>query len=256
MQQYNVFQAIYMSFYSKNLYRDVAENWGGKTFLYLLLVLALSWVVLTIQLQVGINHGYNKYSDRVTEQVPVLTIKDGELSTPENRPYIITNPENQEKIAIIDASGQYTTLDQAKTPLLVTKTAVLMQSDPNEIKTYQISKTLTMQLDPPVVNSYLKTYLGFLWIPFFIFFLFGSFIYRIIESLIYAVIGKVFGLMTSRAVTYGQCVQIAMVAITPAIVVATILDIFIINFNHQGFLYFVLAMIYLCFGVLANKKRM
>ena len=54
MKQYNILQAIVMSFYSKNLYRDVAKNWGGKAFLYLFLFLKIDLHSMDLMMQMVI----------------------------------------------------------------------------------------------------------------------------------------------------------------------------------------------------------
>ena len=40
----NRLQALYASLYSRDLYRDVADNWKGIGRLYLLLLLSLTWM--------------------------------------------------------------------------------------------------------------------------------------------------------------------------------------------------------------------
>lgn len=255
MKEYNIFQAIWMSFYSKKLYQDVATHWGGKAFLYMLVLLALCWVVLTIQMQHSLNSLYRAQGDKLAAQMPVLTIKDGVISTPENHPYVITNPDTNEKLAVIDTTGQYTTTQQANTRLLVTQNTIIMQTDPNETKTYQLSKTVNARIDPNDINGFLKKNLRFAWIFFFIIFLIASYIFRIIQALVYALIGKFFGLIAGVKLSYDQILQIALVAVTPAVILATILNIFNITFPYQYLLYFILAMIYLFFGIKSNKSN-
>lgn len=255
MKQYNILQAIFMSFYSRNLYRDVANNWGGKAFLYLFLILALSWTGFVYLMQQAINQGYAKNADEIVNQVPVLTIKDGVISTPENHPYIITDPESKNKIAVIDTTGQYKTLDDAKTSILILQKEVITQSKPNEIRTDKIPSTLNIVIYPQTVNSYVKHYLGYAWIFFFVFFLIGSYIFRLIQACFYALIGLIFKAIFRVDITYGQIVIIAMVAITPVIVINTILDLIDITIPHQLLINFVLAMLYLCLGIVANKKQ-
>lgn len=254
MKQYNVLQPLYMSFYSRSLYRDVAANWGGTTFLYLFILLALSWITATYQLQTGLNQVYNRNADKIAAQIPVVTIKQGKLSTPENKPYTIYAPDSQEVIAVIDTSGRYTTLEQANAPILITETHIISQSKKNEIRTDQIPTTLNLVMDPKDVNSLIGHYLGYAWIIFFVMFLLCSYIYRIFQAFIYAVIGKLFSSICGSSLTYGQIILITMIALTPAIIIATILDAFAITFSFQWLCYFVLTMIYLFFGVAVNKR--
>jgi len=255
MSQYNVFQAIVMSFFSGKLYRDVATNWGGKAFFYLLLILALSWIIPIIGIQHMLNQGFTTHADEYLAQVPVLTIKDGKVSTPENHPYQIIDPATHALVAVIDTTGQYTTLESAKTSILLTQTALISQSRPQEIKTNTIPTTLTAVIDPQQIKEYIKDYIGYAWIILFIAFLIATYIYRIIQALLYSILGKIFSAICGVAISYTQVLQIMMVAITPALVVASVLEFLNITLPRANLIYFALAMLYLIFGILANKKK-
>jgi hypothetical protein len=255
MKQYNLLQAIYMSFYSRKLYQDVAMNWGGKSFLYLLLILALSWIVSVCQIQQHLTVGFNQLTNEIVTQIPVLTINKGILSTPENHPYIITDPDSHENIAIIDTSGKYTNLQQVKTGILITKTEIISQSHPNESKIDKIPKELTITLVPQTIHHYLQSYIGYSWIFLFIILVLASYVYRIIQALLYAVIGKIFSIIANVPITYFQVIQITMVAVTPVIIIASVIDALDIKIQHNMLLCFTLAILYMFYGIIVNKKN-
>ena len=257
MQKYNIFQALYMSFYSRKLYQDVAQQWGGKTFLYLLMLLTLSWIGFTYRIQSDLSQIYHKNSNIIVTQIPVITIQNGKVSTPENRPYIITEPDQKNIIAVIDVSGKYTTVQQANAPILLTQTTLISQTKPNEIRTYELPSTLNYVVDPRLVSAFIADYLGYAWIVIFIPFLLGSYIYRIFQALVYGIIGKVVGAIGGVQLSYGQIVQIMMVAITPVIFLVTIIDFIghgMTVIPHEALTCFFLAMIYLFYGIFSNKK--
>lgn len=254
MRQYNVFQAIYMSFYSRKLYKDVTENWGGYTTLYLLFLLALSWILYTFMFQKGLNELVVLGSDTIIPQIPVITIKNGIISTPEQRPYLIKNPKNEnENIAIIDTSSTYKNINEANTVILITQNAIISKPKPNEIRISELPKTLNAEIDPKVWDQNFKRFVPYLWCILFPFLILVSFIYRLIQALVYAIIGKIFAFFCKVPLTYGHILQIAMVAITPVIVLTTIFWFFNITFAFQNLFYFLLAMIYLLYGIIANK---
>lgn len=255
MSQYNIFKALIMSFYSKRLYQDVALNWGGKTFLYLLLLVALSWAVHTVFYQLALTKTYNLYGEEFFSQFPTLTIKDGKLSTPENREYMIKNPFTKEDFILIDTTGKTTSLQQTKANILVTQTEVISQTKPNETRTDVLPPHLNTVIVPQEVKDYLAHYLGYAWIFIFIFSVIVAYIFRILQTLVYGIFGKIFAALGKVPLKYAQVVQIAMVAITPGIIIRTILDIFGIMFPLEGLLFFVLAMLYLIFGIAANKNK-
>src|SRR5262249_996980 len=157
---------------------------------------------------------------------------DGKLSTPENRPYIITDPETHDTLVVIDTSGKYTSLDQIKGGMLITQTEIITQTNPNEIKVNKIPNHLTTTLLPETIKADVQYYIHFAWIPLFIILLLASYIYRIVQAFVYSIIGKIFSVIGNIPITYSQIVQVAMVAITPVIVIATIINAFSIHLPH------------------------
>jgi hypothetical protein len=254
VQRYNIFQALFMSFYSKQLYRDVANNWGGKTFLYLLMLLSLSWVYFVYEAQLAINTSYHEFSNKFAGQFPVLTIKNGTIITPEKRPYYITDPDSHKNIAIIDTTGKYKTLEDAQVPILITQNEMSIEKKENETRIYKVPNNVNAVIDPKVVDGYLIEYLKLSWVLLFPILVLGSFIYRMLQALIYGLIGKLFSAMISAKVTYSQVMQVTLVAITPAVIVSTILGAFSVAIHYELVYFLVLSLCYIFYAVYANKK--
>lgn len=255
MKQYGWLKAIYMSFYSRSLYRDVAQNWGLGTFFYLFFLLAICWIALMFHIQPVINLEATKLINEITPQLPeTMIIKEGTVITPENRPYIIQGKETNEIVAIVDTSGKYNTLDDVKTPVLITKNKVLYSDNNNAVRIYTIPATLTTDIVTTKVKDFILKVIGWLWVIIFPVVLVSSFLYRIFQSLFYAIIGKIFAVSATIKLTYVEIVKLTMVAITPVIVISTILEWFGLWFDYSG-LFFVLAMCYLIFAIGANKDK-
>lgn len=254
MSSYNIFQALYMSFYSRKLYEDVGKNWGGKVFLYLFVLLALSWIGQTAIMQSGLNRIYAQASDEFMAQLPLVIIENGKVTTPENRPYIIKDPNGTDVFAIIDTSGKYTDLSGAKSEVLVTKTKIYEQRNKHEVRIHQLPESLNITINPVSINDYIKRVIGFAWIFIFTFVVIISYIYRVLQVLLYSVLGKIFSTISSANVDYGTILQITIVALTPAIVLSTLLDLMSITIPHHNLLYFVIAMGYMIYGIQANKR--
>lgn len=59
MPYYSILQSIYMSFFSKNLYRDVSKNWSiNKAYFNLFLVIIIAYIIILLVLKMGDNR-YN-----------------------------------------------------------------------------------------------------------------------------------------------------------------------------------------------------
>lgn len=253
MQKYNMIQAFFMSFYSRNLYRDVAKNWGGKVFLYLLVLIFLISIPTTIVAQHGIKEWYQQLTTTFSSQIPILKIDKGMISTPENRPYFIKDPDNK-TIAVIDTSGQYTTLEQAQVGLLLTKTELIMQQNPDEIRIHKVPADLTMIVDPSAINAFFANMLNYAWIFIFITILFFGYLWSLIKALIYGLLGLIFANMDKVALKYANILQIAIVAMTPSIVINLILKAISVELPALKLLSFILTIFYLWYGIAANKE--
>lgn len=253
MSEYNILQAIYMSFYSKRLYRDVAKKWSAKAFLYLLVIIALSWIVAIIEIQSAVSIAYKNNAEKMVRQIPIITLSNGELKTPEDRPYIIYDPSSNQKLAVIDTSGQYKTLEAAGVDFLLTKNELMTQPKPDETRTYKFPTSMNLVIAPEAINKFILDFAWIFWICLYFLLIIGAYTYRLIQALIYAIFGKIMASLSNITLSYEEILKISMVAVTPAIILAIVLDFFKISFAYQGFLYFLITMFYLFFGIKANK---
>lgn len=254
MQQYNYLRAIYSSFYSSALYRDVKENWGAGVVVYLLLILVISWIISFVQIQRSIKLHYTQFAAEIVPQMPLITIKKGEASTPEPHPYIIRDLHTGENVMTIDTTGQYLNLDQAKSQILVTKHEVIMK-DNATVRIEKIPANLTMNIVPSKAKEWILKLIDWVWLFLFPFFLIGSFVYRLIQALLYAVIGKLFAVIGGVTVSYSNMIKLAIVALTPVIVLSTLLDLLSVYFHLQWVIYFIISMAYLIFAIRANSMH-
>lgn len=269
MKKYSCASAMYMSFYSAELYRDVAKNWGAGVVLYLFILLAICWSVLVVKLQPEINTVFIRLANNMSTQIPPFAINKGIVKTPENRPYEIIDPKTKETFAIIDTSGRYDRLciamdcqessskksaPPSSTRILVTQDRVFYADNSDTIKIQALPKSLTMAIEPKLIQKEVVKFVGWSWVILFPILLIFSFAYRLVEALVYAILGKIFAAFGHIPLTYSEVLKITMIAMTPAILLATIFDWFNIVFHLQWFLYFIITMIYLLFGLNVNKK--
>jgi len=256
MSRYGYFRTFYMSFYSRDLYRDVAENWGAGVVLYLTLLLAISWLITMIVAHPLFRAGVSQFNQQITPQLPeVITIKKGIVTTPENRPYLIKDAKTQDVIAIIDTSGKYTSLEESHAALLITKDTYAHTSDSNyhKIEINTIPTNLNLMITRAQVQQFIPKFMDWMLAIAFPFLLIASLLYRLLQSIVYAIFGKIFAAISGQPLMYSTILKLAMVSITPAIVVCTVLQWAHFILPHIGLMYFALAMIYLIFAIRANR---
>ena len=253
MKQYNYLRAIYLSFYSGSLYRDVARNWGKGVILYLMLVLSLCWLVLSIDMQPKINRFYGHFADQYISQIPQITIKDGVVKTPKNKPYMITNPDENSVIAVIDTTGKRTSLKPGTTKLLLTKDTLYYFDAQNRLNVIKVSPSWNIEIKPIEINQLIAKVVGWTWLIVFPEFLLLFLLWRLVLALIYALIGKIFAVMSDIPLRYLQVVKLSIVAFTPALIIKTLFDFFGVAFHLEWLFYIVVTLAYLAFAIRMNE---
>ena len=91
MHKFPWWQALWLSFFSRTLYQSVARRWQGIGSLYLLIVSALVVLPITMQIREGYTSFIEEELPLYLDDLPELTIENGQASTPEERPYIIND---------------------------------------------------------------------------------------------------------------------------------------------------------------------
>ncbi|GGI75645.1 DUF1189 family protein [Legionella impletisoli] len=128
---YRYWQAIYLSFYSPSLYRDVSKRWKGVGAFYILLVIAIGCVPLSIR----VIHYMTDYIDQELlapiKLIPPLYIQGGEVSLDKPMPYFVKNKSGN-VVAIVDTTGKITeiTSQYPHLVLLITKNKLYFREPP------------------------------------------------------------------------------------------------------------------------------
>ena len=252
MKQYSTFHPLYMSFFSRSLYRDVGQNWKGVSFLYLLLLLAICWIPIMFKMHSAVSAYVADEVPKIVKQVPVITISNGEVSIDDDMPYIIVEPEKDDPFIIIDTTGEYYSLDNTPARVLITRTELIMKKSPSETRIFDLSEIEYLKIDRQTVYGWVETFrdwFAFLLYPFLVV---ASYIYRIAQVLLYAAIGLIIAKNLEVALDYQSLISLAIVADTPAIIVNALYNYGDIAMPFWWLICFMIAMGYLFFGIRAN----
>ncbi len=252
MKQYSTFHPLYMSFFSRSLYRDVGKNWKGLSFLYLLLLLAICWIPIMFKMHSAVSGYIADEVPKIVRQIPVITISNGEVSIDNDMPYIITDPEKDDPFIIIDTTGEYSSLDNTPARVLITRTELIMKKSPSETRTFDLSEIEYLKIDRQTVYGWVETFrdwFAFLLYPFLVI---ASYIYRIVQVLLYAAIGLIIARNREVALDYQSLISLAIVSATPAIIVNALYNYGDIVMPFWWLICFMISMGYLFFGIKAN----
>lgn len=252
MKHYTVFHALALSFFSKPFYRFVGKTWKGLGFAYLLLLLAVVWVPVMIATQARINAIIDYGAPPFINQIPPITLKDGTVSVDAPMPYTIIDPGSGVQILAIDTTGTIHSLEQTQAVALLTKTALLVRGqEPFELTTL---KPLNVMITSEGTSRLLQTVRNWFAVVAYPFAVAGSYCYRVVQALIYGLIGLLFANILKARREYAMLVQLSLVAVTPAIVLNGIRSVLGIFIPFWGLIMFLLSMGYLFFAVKATAE--
>lgn len=254
MKKFSIIHVPLLSFFSRELYRDVGLNWKGVGFGYLFLLLAICTVPGMFKLQKGLSNFIDEQSPQFINQVPKITIEKGEVHIDEPQPYYITVPDSNKIVAIIDTTGQIQSLDNTDAFVLLTKTKLLSRQSKTEVRTYDLTSVQHFVLEQSTITKWLDIGKKVLVPMLYPFALLGSFIFRMIQSLIYAAIGLAFAGWCKTKLSYSALVRLVVTAVTPCIIVRTVFEYASVKLPLAGLWFFLAAMVFLLYGVKACSQ--
>jgi hypothetical protein len=252
MKQYTIIHPLYMAFYSKSLYRDIAGNWSTWfCFLYLLSLLALCWIPGMIRLDADLSTYIDDEAPKFVNQLPSIVISKGQASIAEPQPSIIKDPEKGDPVMIIDTTGQITSLENSKAKILVTKTQLFFKDSLQGTRILDLSELGDMTVDKTLVYDWLEEFGEWFAILVYPFALLFSFAFRSAQVLIYALIGMLFSRALKIGLNYQALMRLAAIALTPVIVLNTLTIFFKIAMPSPWFINAIITTGYLIFAIRA-----
>src|SRR3972149_8052310 len=147
MKRFSIIHIPLLSFFSKELYRDVGLNWKGFGFAYLLLLLAICSVPQTFKIKAWLSRYIDMELPPLIEQVPRITITNGQVNVDEPQPYYIREPDSNDILAIIDTTGKTQSLVDTDAFVLLTKTKLIHRQSDVEYRIHDLSNVREFVLD-------------------------------------------------------------------------------------------------------------
>lgn len=248
-RQYSMVQAPVLSFFSKGFYQDVVWRWRGSNLLYLFLLLAVSGLLVAGKWHWRLSRFVAKTSPEVVKRIPPVHIRQGKLSIEAEEPYVVTLPESDKPLVIVDTTGQYTSLEDVEAQMLATESKLYVRNSPHEIRTYDLSQIQQFDLDGERVAGWLETARRWFFVVAFPLLLIGSYLYHILRALVFGLIGLGFASGTRTRLSYDQTLRLAVIAATPPIVLSTVKTLAGVPVPMWWFIGLGLSVLYVYLGV-------
>lgn len=254
MNYYSYIHALYFSFYSKPFYQYVARNWKGLCFGYLLFILCLFWIPEMVRIQSDVSDFLSAEAPKYVKQVPVLTISKGIVSLKEQVPYYIHTPGKNTPFAIIDPSGQITSLDKTDALVLLTRSQLIVRNSTSESHTFDLKGIENLTIDQKTLFDWIETFTAIFPVILFPFVLFFSFLSHILQVFLSAGIGTFFAKKFQAGLSYRALIRLSAVSFTPAMILQAFHALFSIPFPFRFTLSFLVSLGYLYYAVGANSE--
>ncbi len=250
MRQYTIINPLYMAFYSKSLYRDVARNWSTRfCFLYLVSLLALCWIPGMIRIDTDISNYLDEEAPKYVNQLPVITITKGEASISGPQPYVIKNPEKGTPFMVIDTTGKTNSLEDSKAVILVTKKNILMKDQFLGSRSLNFSEFEDIVIDKSVVYDWIESFTEWFAILLYPFAILLSMAFRTVQVLIYAVVGVLFSKTFRVRLSFQMLIKLSCICLTPVIIFDTLITFFEVPIPEPWLINAALAAGYLLFSI-------
>ncbi len=255
MKQYTTIHPLFMSFYSRSLYRDVGRNWKKISYLYLLLLLAVCLIPVMFKTHSLVSAYVLQKAPGIVRQVPPITITKGQVSTSVQMPYIIKDPESNAPLVIIDTTGQTTSLKGSAAFVLLTKTNLQLKKDPTETRTLDLSSVDNLVIDQSVAYDWIGTFLDYFIFVLYPLALIFSYALRIIQALIFAVVGMGIARSLRLSLRISSLMSLSIVSMTPAIMLDMVHNYIDVTVPSWWLIDFLIGMGYLFFAVSSLAER-
>jgi len=248
----NTLRTIYLAFYSKDAYIRAAREWKGIGYGYLFILILISTLCIGLWVHTWINIALSGVEKHILPQLPRMTIAEGHLTIDKELPYVIAVKGNS--LCRFDNTNDLPPDPAEFSPFVFGTSDFAIYSRKNGLlRQWVYEKIWTAVIEPLGVTKYvqfLKTWGGLVFagilLPL-------HFLWVASQTLILGALGRIFARTMHTALTYSRLIRISVVAVTPGVVLGTLLIV-----SNQFFalwlgIYGIMGAIYLFYGVYSNK---
>lgn len=247
LRKYDLYHALWKSFYSQEFYHDVAYQWRGTCLGYLLLLICLTTGVFCIKMDTSWKMVFQTQITPLLHQIPEMKIEDGKITTFQPGRYEIHDIVNHHLIAVIDTSSPELPKDNLNSPalisqdkirvtytveglivrfvsLLVLEQKVSQNDNPDHSTVISPLPEVKLTLDQAFDREWLVDFQRTL-IPVMIFFIFLGNIFRlVILAFLLSLTARNFQRGLGMTLDYVSTLRITIIAMTPAILLEVLLS--------------------------------
>lgn len=246
--------ALYLAFYSRPFYRNVARFARGMLIGYFLFLICIAWVPQTISLGNDFREFLDNEAPKYLRQMPKITIRGGKASIAEPVPYYIQSPDGS-PFAIIDTSGTIRALPEGKTMFLVTEMHLIVRTTETSVKEMSLADFGDVDIDRQSVTEWLEAFSSVFAIILFPFAVFFSFLLHLPLVFVCTLYGNIITKRFGLVLDFKSLFRLAVVAFTPAMILQTAHGALDIPFPYRIPITLLVSLGYLSYGIFANIEN-
>ena len=252
---FNYLYMAFLSFFDKNAYCYVVEKLD-KSFVYryLLLILAICSIPAFFIINTNIHDYINGPGKKVIQQVPEIYIKDGAIHTEVSLPFIINDPETEKELIIIDNTGKYSSLEDSEAFILLKNGELVVRTHENNAQHFDLSEFNDFKINKTKLKESIPLVKWVVILMYIMYTLF-LFIFYLILVHIYAWSGGFLDQFAGSGLSYQPILRISTLAITPVLIIDSVLKILVIYVPNWGIVNIILSMSLIYYGLISNKNK-
>jgi Protein of unknown function (DUF1189) len=243
----------WMSFYSADLYREVARQWSGIAVWHLLLLAVLIGLPSYLLINQWLNDFYARTVIPIIEQFPTVTIEQGLVTIDKPLPYVIEG--SMQTLPYILFSNEDSLPEDAVLPatVVVTKRVIYshyLANQPPIVRELKVDKTQVITRQQ--VERTLLIVKRMTLYTFFPLLVAAIFSFALVVVMFAGLLGRLLAIFMGATLTYRQFVRLAVVACTPGVFVGCLLSVFGLAFELST-LPVAVAIGYYAFAIYSNR---
>jgi hypothetical protein len=253
MRRFSNVLAIVLSIFSGDLYRDVGRTWRGVGAVYLLVVTVVCGVPVLISMQAGMRHVARTEAGPILDQIPLIVLHDGRASTNAPMPVVIRDSGGR-ALAILDTTGQISSLDSTEARVLVTSTRAFLRRRLGVTEVYDLSLLPRFEVDRVKATRWVRGFLAWAALLVSPFVIGMIFLFRLVQVAAFALVGMLLAGRLGARPGFAALMRLSAVAFTPMILLDALRGAAGLHVPLWPLLSMVIALVYVIFAIRANRE--
>ncbi|HEX9103096.1 MAG TPA: DUF1189 family protein [Polyangia bacterium] len=228
------------------VFANVARQRLRRTFVYLVLLVAISTAATTVVWMMRLREAVRLVEPHLDE-IPTITIRNGQASADVEQPWVKrlgSDDQGHDLVVIIDTTGARDGFGRNEVGVFLKRTELLVKQASEELRVIPLSRFPDTTVGPDIVRGWIQTAMRRA--PFYI----GAFlgVWYLFAKSMQALLLVLAALIGARAMRFGQLFTVAVYALTPAVILDSVVPFAKVHVPAFWVIYLALGVVYAILG--------